>query len=76
MQVLENMLFMEPFDDMGFLEPLIICSSLGPIIGLHTKWPTSNINIGNTLTIDIVTSMPCMKTYYANYGGDIAIMFC
>ncbi len=68
------MLFMEPFDDMSFLKPFIICSSLGPIIGLHTKWPTSNINTGNTLTIDIVISMFCMKTYYADCGGDFAIM--
>lgn len=72
--MLEIILFMEPFDDMGFLKPFIICSSLGPIIDLCTKWPASNINIGNTLNIDIVTSMFCMKTCYANCGGDIAIL--
>jgi hypothetical protein len=72
--MLEIMLFREPFDDMGFFKPFIICSSLRPIIGLHTKWPTSNINIVNTLTIDIVTSMFCMKTYYVDCGGDLTIL--
>jgi hypothetical protein len=65
---------MEPFDDMGFLKPFIICLSLGPILGFHTKWPTSNINIRNTLIIDTITSMFCMKTYCVDYGGDLAIM--
>jgi hypothetical protein len=70
------MLCMEPFDDMGFFKPFIICSSLGPILSFHTKWPTSSINIGNTLIIDTIRSMFCMKTYCVDYGGDLAIMDC